>query len=174
MSNPTLLISELDCDWQRNWRYHFTPMIKPGSLLWRHLTLLWHSASKMYCHTESSISWSRTNICVNSLTASSSYMTLPLHIQPMWWEVPKYLTCSLELRLCNFHVEPWKDAHGGHMFMSQWHAGDYGILVRQQLKEFFPGGICMLNTNWNFCMWTCVISRDHTIILWHLYTANYL
>lgn len=43
-------IYELDCDWQWDWIYHFTPMMKPRSTLWRHLTLLWHSC-KMYCHT---------------------------------------------------------------------------------------------------------------------------
>ena len=53
---------------------------------------------------ESSIPWSRTNVWVNSLTASSCCMTLLFHIWPMQWEVPKCLAYSLELRPCNFLI----------------------------------------------------------------------
>lgn len=28
------------------------------------------------------------------------------------------------------------------------------------------------SSNWNFCMWTRIISWDHIIIFWHLYIAN--
>jgi hypothetical protein len=107
-------------------------MIKLGSMLWWHLTLIWHSHCKLYCHTI----WKQHTMIKNKYLCQLTYCIILLHdiASPHTAHVMggSRISC-VQLGVKAMHFSCLWIMKGSswwpYVHVRQWHAGDCGIVV---------------------------------------------